>query len=345
MAAKSGASVLLLLGKDRWPKEEVVREVRERWMRNAFQRQMDETVLRADAEAAVTLTEIVDTASTLPMMAERRVVVVYGFDLVKGAKDLMKAYPEPARTAVLVLVSSEGEYYRVLDKAFVAEFGRAYGELGQVRNFYDPTPDELRRWVSERAAREGKRLTPDALETLVEIAGTELAVLAQELAKLFLWDPAKTEYGEEDVVAAVSGDVGGSVEAVRDAVLARDAAEALRRFRRFVARYGRSELLLLLGELARQFRLLCRAHEVLASEGGTVDRVLARPEFGLKHWGLRKRVAEALRAYSAAEVERCLGMFYPMDRILKSRREGEAEAYFERFLLALCGRGKAGRRR
>lgn len=345
MAEKVSPSVLLLLGRDRWPKEEIVREVRDRWLPEAGRRSFDETVFRADADGSVSLTDVLDTVETLPMMSERRVVVVYGFDLVKGAKDLLKRYPVPSPTAVLVLVSSEGEYYRVLDKAFVAAFEKAYGARGLVRNFYEPTEAELRRWVVERAAKEGKRLTAGAVDLLLERAGSDFAVLAQELAKLFLGDPGRREYGEEDVAAAVSGDVAASVESVRDAVLARDAVAAVKAFRRFAARFGRSELLLLLGELARQFRLLCLAHERLALGGGTPEMVAARPEFGLRNLAVRRRFVEAMRCYGPGEVERCLGMFYPMDRILKARRDEEAEAYFERFLLALCGRGKAGRRR
>jgi DNA polymerase-3 subunit delta len=337
MTTKIEPAVVLLLGKERFLKEETVREIRSRWIKDDFQKGFNDTVVRGK-EAS--LAEILDTANTMPMMGEKRVVTVFDFDENKKARELFEAYPEPSESAILILVSGEGEFYKVLDKKFQAKFTETYGSKGLIRNYYDMRPAEVRSWIVATAAKDGKRFTPDALDKLVETAGSSLSDLWQEIRKMSLFAPDKQEYDEDDVSRIVSRDLDASMDAVRDAVLRRDAAGALAEFRRFIARFGRGECLPLLGDLARQFRLMSRAHAAVRKDGASLEEIGRRPDFGLRHPATRDKFFGAMRTYSEQEVDRGLLMFYPMDRILKSKKDDEVKAYFERFLLSLCGRNK-----
>jgi DNA polymerase-3 subunit delta len=116
--------------------------------------------------------------TTLPMMADRRVVVLRDVEAVKRKPRLRTAllrYLErPAPETVLVLVQGSGEDSEDRDLARAAVTVSA-----------DPLPaDRVRKWLQRRAGTLGVALEEAAAKHLLEAVGGELAPLAAELEKL-----------------------------------------------------------------------------------------------------------------------------------------------------------------
>jgi len=139
--------------------------------------------------------EIFNLSSTLPINAERRLVIVREAQrLPVPSKDrLLKLLPHQSDTATLVLVCTEvkfnQKFYQELKKlATVVKFGNlAYGEV--------------RRWLSSQAGKLGKKLSPEVINYLLEAVGDSLFDLANELEKMAYFVGERAQITIEDVQA------------------------------------------------------------------------------------------------------------------------------------------------
>jgi DNA polymerase-3 subunit delta len=330
--------IMLLLGRERLLKEEVVASVIERHIKSETARSFDLTLLRGPDSR---LSDAIDAASTLPLAADKRIVIVQGFDEMTGAKELFERYPVPSDSAILVLCSGDGEYYFTLDKGFQRKFDAAYGARGLVKNFYAMRSGEVREWVMERARLAGRTLDPDAAAYMLEKTGENLSDLGNEVQKLLSFVPERQRITIDDARQVLSSEMDSSVERIRTCVVRKDTAGCLKNFRILSARSaGKKEYLFLLADLSRYFRKLLSATVLMAEKGYTRDRVAALPEFGLKFYEAKNLFLEALSRFAPGELRRDLSLFYPMDKIVKSQGDSETSVYFERLLIALCGQGR-----
>ncbi len=119
-----------------------------------------------------------DLCSTLPMMADRRVVVVRGVEAWKrktrSKKAALNYLADPAPETVLVLVQSSGD--DKLDKDLSAAASTVqFGEM---------EPHRITRWLTREASRQGIEFGDGALDHLRAAVGTNLGLLRAEMAKL-----------------------------------------------------------------------------------------------------------------------------------------------------------------
>jgi DNA polymerase-3 subunit delta len=180
-----------------------------------------------DAEALYTL------CATLPMMAERRVVVLRDVETLKRkpkVRAALLAYlARPSPETVLLMVQGPGEESEDKELARLA-----------VSVACDALPPErVRKWLQHRASALGLTLEADAADHLVRAVGSELGLLQAELHKLSALPP------EEPITAAVVGQIvgvrhGETVFDWRDAVFDGRTGDALRLLPRLLDQPGSS---------------------------------------------------------------------------------------------------------
>lgn len=157
--------------------------------------------------------------ATLPMMAERRVVVLRDVEAWKRktkAKQPAVAYLErPAAETVLVMVqgSDDAPDTELAKRCTTVDCGDLAG----------PALDE---WLDARLQKAGVTLAPDAREHLLRATGADLGLLAAETEKLSGLGGAGT-LTLETVGALVGVRHGETVDDWRDAVLRDDVPAAL----------------------------------------------------------------------------------------------------------------------
>lgn len=182
-------------------------------------------VLRGDeSDAASILTAV----SLVPMMAERRVVVVRDFHkLPQKDREAVADYAErPAPGTVLVLeaprVNLKTRVYERLAAAAVSVV------------FYPLFPERVPAWLQQHAKRYGKRLTPEAAHQLQAIAGSDLGELAGEVEKLAVFVGGRDTIAAGDVESALGPVRAGSVFDIAEAVGEKDLAKALDAYQRAI---------------------------------------------------------------------------------------------------------------
>jgi len=205
-------------------------------------------------ERGVSPASIVESARTLPMMGDRRVVVVLRAEKILKPKrrgkpleedeaeedaeppsdlDVLEAYarsPEPMTTLVLVAadVDRSRKLYKSLSKQ--ATIVECWGlkpnrdakvDLRQVAR----TAEAL---VRQAVTGAGQQIDPAAARLIAERAGTDIATLRGDLDRLLLYAAGKPKIDLTDVQAVVSGETAQDDWAVTNAIQRGDTAEALR---------------------------------------------------------------------------------------------------------------------
>ncbi|MEE8062291.1 MAG: DNA polymerase III subunit delta [Gemmatimonadales bacterium] len=121
---------------------------------------------------------LADLCNTLPMMADRRVVIITGIEAWKRktrAKTAAVAYlSNPAPETVLIMVQSAGE--EKVDKDLS---GAAY-----TVDCHQLTPEKTLDWLNREGKLQGVAFAPGAADHLIAVVGGDLGAMRSEVAKL-----------------------------------------------------------------------------------------------------------------------------------------------------------------
>lgn len=269
-------------------------------------------------------------ARTLPMMADRRLVVVRRVDEIKlGTREPLLAYlADPSPSTVLVL-TAPGLIIRGARKEDEALI-KAADKAGAAVEFARPKPAQLPHLIGELAQPYGKRLDSGAVEALIEFTGSETLGLAQEVAKICLYVGDQKTVTREDVLAAVADVREANIFDFTDALGSQQVEEALRALRRL--REQGQEHLPILGMLVRHFRIIWQLQVYL--DQGENSTVIARI-LKVNEWMLKKKYVPQAKKFPAADAGRIMKLLADLDLKLKSTR-GDREVLFERAVINLC---------
>lgn len=261
---------------------------------------------------------LVDAVSLLPMLAERRLVILKEPEERRGAsaksviETLAEIVSKPTRDVLTVLVVVAAKVDR--RARWVKAFGTA------VIDCTAPTKSrELAAFVREEAEQQAVKLASGVAEALAERIGPQLLMLRQEIGKLaLLAGPGETVTLKN--VAEGSIDVAEeSIWDLMDAIGEGRLAEAFVGLERVLS--GGTPPQVVLGSLAAHFRKLTRLRA-----GGSV----AAPPFVVK------KLEVQARRYSAPRLELCLQAICETDEILKGRGHLAPQLALERLVLNLA---------
>ncbi len=170
--------------------------------------------------------KVIDTAETLPVMAEKRVIVVKEADeWAAKDKEIITGYlKNPSHSTCLILTASK------TDKR--EKFFTSIEKNGVVIVCQPLYKDGLRKWVIQRLRQSGKSIDKDALDILTEVAGNDMLSLNNDLEKLILYCNDRKTISTKDVEAVSSSMRSFSVFEVVNAIIdsrLKDAVFSLRR--------------------------------------------------------------------------------------------------------------------
>jgi DNA polymerase-3 subunit delta len=278
---------------------------------------------------------VLAAAHTLPMMAEKRLVMVKRVDEVKGAdRERLIAYmADPVATTVLALAAGPLALRGTGRKKEDEALDKAAAKAGLSVNFGRPTAARLPVLIQEMARERGKQIEKDAVDLLAELAGDEMLGLEQELEKVSLYMGDKKKIGRDDVLKAVADVKEANVYQFTDAIGARDLEAALRVFRR-MGEEG-LEPIMILGMVLRHFRLIWKIQDCKA-RGETPAAMAKKVGLGEKgEWVIKKVYLPQLDKFPAKDTGRILRALADLDIKLKSVR-AEKDVLFERTIIKLC---------
>jgi DNA polymerase III subunit delta len=246
--------------------------------------------------------DIVAHASSFPMMADRRVVVVRDLDGLKN-KELLTSYIEtPLASTSLILQSAKPDFRR---KPFTAA-----KKGGKVYKF-DPIRDyQIANWIGRRAKQQRREIEADATKLLAAYVNTSLREIQNELDKLYLYASGKRVITADDVRAVVGVSKEYNVFALQNAIGARNMARATHILSHQLSA-GESPILIIV-MLTRYFVLLWKLQDMRR-------RKVPDPasQLGI-HPSFFQDYVSASGNFSPAEIEQIFGLLATADEQLKS---------------------------
>jgi DNA polymerase-3 subunit delta len=170
---------------------------------------------------------------------------------------------------------------------------------------------ELPAWVAGRFRSLKKQPAPGAAESLVALAGGSLRDLDHEVAKVATYVGERPQVTRADVEAIATRIGEASIFTLVDALGGGDAAGALRALHDILSTHEPLQVLFM---VARQFRLILRAH-TLAGRGGTGAGLADR--LGL-HPFVARKIIEQSRRYRARQFPAIFAAMEEADRAIKT---------------------------
>jgi DNA polymerase-3 subunit delta len=240
--------------------------------------------------AEIKADDLVDAAATLPMMAPRRVVIVFDAERLliprregKAAdaeQERLEAFvKKPLPHATIVFVCGALDQRRRLVKLLLKE--AQVVDCGTITDVAD-----AERWVKARAERAQAPLDASAVRTLVERAGVDIVRLRGGLERVALYAMGQSKITAEDVRQVVAATAEASNFGIANAIERNDAAEALRELA--MALDGGAQPFFLMGQLRWAAEKMPRARlkdaidavfrtdEAIKSSGGDPKMLLER---------------------------------------------------------------------
>ena len=256
----------------------------------------------SDANSVLALCQLV------PMMAERRVVIVRGVEQLRDSRRLAHYAKNPNPGAVVLLWCNgkprfNSDPYRTLRKKAVCA------------HFEPLKAHRVPVFVNRMARQSGCRLGEGVAEALIDSVGTSLATLVNELNKLQTYVGDRESITREDVVQASGQTRDINVFELQDALAARKREESLRICDQLLvsASNAQSESIAIVYALTTYFLRLWKLHG--AAGPGKSSRVLAK-EIGAPFWLIEKQL-RALRYWPGQELIRVLGLLLSAETELK----------------------------
>ncbi|MDA7978409.1 MAG: DNA polymerase III subunit delta [Pirellulales bacterium] len=243
------------------------------------------TVSGKDADLAI----VMDDLRTVSMFGAERTLVLMDAadDFVTQHRTALESYVQkPSSAGVLVLDvrkwPKNTRLYKTLDKT------------GMQIDCAAPKPGKLRGWLSKWSSSQyGAKLDGAAAESLVEIIGSELGLLDQELAKLAAYAGAEQKITAEMVRDLVGGWRAKTTWEMLDAALGGDAREALTQLDRLL-NAGEHPVALLgpIGFTLRRFATAARTIDRMQSTGKRITVRDALSQAGIKPFVMAKSEAQ-----------------------------------------------------
>lgn len=309
-------NLLLFVGPEEFLKREAIDALRAALLPPGLEELNEQVLDGADARA------ILDAADTMPMMCDRRIVIVRDWAPMMSGKSkneeseltLMEGWVQNPSPSCVTVFTFRGDP----DKRKKAT--NLLSRAATVVEFDYLTDSQMKQWANRRLKPFGKKIAPDALSALVFMAGRELTRLSGELDKLAAYTDDRDTVMIADVQAIVSPSLEYNVFELMNKLLDGNLGEAEKMLANLVQN-GQNPIGIL-AMLTRQLRQL--THMRLALDAGkpvtTVQEALKLHPYAAKQLSrqAKLRPANVLRELFESAVD--------YDFQIKSGRLRDSEA-------------------
>ena len=266
---------------------------------------------------------VISAAQTLPMMADRRFVLVRHVDAMTPIEqsNLAEYLADPNDSTSLVLTADK------LDgRGKLTKIAKKQGWLTDAKPLRG---SELRAFVRAEATARGHNIAPQAIETLLDAVGDDLAAIDDAIERLSLFVGAGQRIDSDAVMTCVTRIRVESIWSLVDAIGLKDRRKGIAAAQSLLA--DREPPLRLLAMVARQLRIVARMREAL-SEG-------LRPQEAAKRAGAPPFKANDLtasaRQFTADTLGEAFALIAQTDMALKSSKR-PPDVVLQDAVLELC---------
>ena len=265
----------------------------------------------------------ISAARTLPMMADKRLVLIRRFDAMTPTEqnNLAEYLKDPSDTACVVMTAEK------IDGR--SKLGKAAKKAGCLIDAKPLKGRELREFIRAEATARDHNIAPQAVETLLDAVGDDLAAIDDAMERLSLFVGAGQRIDADAVMQCVTRIRVESIWSLVDAIGLKDRRKGVAAAQSLLD--DREPPLRLLAMVARQLRIVARMREGL-SEG-------LRPQEAAKRAGAppfkAADLTESARRFTADSLGQAFALIAETDRALKGSKR-PPEVILQNAVLELC---------
>jgi DNA polymerase III subunit delta len=252
--------------------------------------------------------DVMARATSYPMMAERRVLIVRHFDrlsMTDQEKERIVDYLEhPLSSTVLVLTAQDADMRK---KPYIS--AKKGGMVVECKPLYE---NQIPGWIEERVTSQRRMISPDAAKLLAEYVNPSLREVQSELDKLYVFVGERKSIEAEDVIAAVGISKDYNVFALQRTLGIKDIGQSCEIMARMLESGEPSARVIAM--LTRYFVTLWKLHEL--RRRGSSAQELARAT--RTHPFFMKEYMDALDQISLRGIKRALKLLCEADEQLKT---------------------------
>lgn len=272
----------------------------------------------------VNMSNLMSALATLPVMASRRLVVLKDADKLKADEQetLLSYLKDPSPSTTLVMSGKD------VDKR--KTFFSVIKEKGNLVDHSHPYEREMPKWIKWVAKKKGVEISNEAARYLVDIVGTDLASVANELEKASIYTGDRSKRVELEAIEAVTIDMRArTVFQLIDALGTKNLKKSLKNLKRLLDD-GESPLMIL-SMIVRQLRLIWTGLDIMKNGGGEgeVRKKIKLPPFVFK--GYLKQV----KLFKEDELRSAYESLFDLDLKFKSSPVNKERA-LELLIFKLC---------
>ncbi len=258
----------------------------------------------SDADAK----DVVSHASSFPMMAERRVVVVREVEKLSNAELLAHYCENPSPTTCFVMTCVKPDMRKKM-------FAQAK-KRGMAVEFKPLWDNQVPGWIARKVKKDRREIQPQAAEMLAAYVGTSLREISNELEKLYIYLGEKNVIAVDDVTAVVGVSKEFSVFELQWAIGAKDVRKATEIMERMIE-MGESPIMMVV-MLTRFFQSLWKLSDLRR-------RNVPQNQYGQQTgiWSFMDRYLQTLSLYSPSQIENAFLLLSDVDEKLKSTQTDE----------------------
>ncbi|GAM08178.1 putative protein [Geobacter sp. OR-1] len=267
--------------------------------------------------------EVADTAQTMPMFADWRVVLVKrGEALSSAALDQLSIYLQNPSPSTCLIIQGEKIDQR---KKFFTEL-KKHGVLVECKRPYE---NQLGGFIRAEAGGYGKKINPAAAEMLVHLVGNNLQELASQIEKVATYAGQRPTIELSDVRSIVSDTKVDNVFELTNALGDRNLAAAMRKLQT-ILRDGEAPLMLL-AMITRHFRQIWQVRELIDRSAG--EQEIAK-KTGINPYFLKGMLKQA-RNFTTTDCRLLFELFFSADLAMKSG--GRSTIVIGELVAKICG--------
>jgi len=266
--------------------------------------------------------QILDTAMTLPMFAERRVI------LVKRAEEL---HPDQLEQLIPYIKNPSPDTCLIFLAAKVDQRRKFFAELKKTDlliEYKKLKDDQLAGFVARETGHHGKRIDSAATDLLVYYCGNSLREIVAQVEKVSTYAGQRGLITVADIKAIVSDTKTDTVFELANALGSRNLEKAVRQLQ--ILLRDPDSGYMLVGALARHFRQLCMIRELM-NQRAVQDEISKRLK--INPYFLKGMISQAQK-FRVDEYRKILLLLHETDMGLKSG--GRQGTLFEMLLFEIC---------
>ncbi|MCB9240380.1 MAG: DNA polymerase III subunit delta [Flavobacteriales bacterium] len=260
----------------------------------------------------IKLIDVVSSARRFPMMAEYQLIIVREAQHIRKFDELLPYLENPVPSTVLVFLY-KGK--KINKSAKVGRELKKYGLL-TTKVLYDR---EISSWMNSHISTLGLTVEPQALQLLVQNAGTNLHQIAGELDKIKANMEGRTEITLDDVSRHTGLDKEYNIFELTRSLGEKNRTKTLRIVKHFAANPKDNPFVLVLSNIYNYFRKVHLVHFSKTVNQGELASVLGLNPYFVPEY------LNAARRYSAMEMTQVFKVIHEFDLRSKGMGGGHSD--------------------